>query len=82
MHPGGTAVDTKRKFWTVATRDFRNVLGIELMSREEAHRYRDAASLEMWVVVRVHETDAGRTYASPELPDGPLLTPVAGTFRG
>jgi hypothetical protein len=36
----------------------------------------------MWVVVRVHETDAGRTYASPELPDGPLLTPVAGTFRG
>lgn len=75
-------MDSTRKFWTVATRDFRNVLGIELNSREAADRYRDAASLDQWVVVKVRQTDAGYTYSSPELPDGPLQTPVAGTFRG
>jgi hypothetical protein len=31
-------------------------------------------------VLIVTETEHGRRYASPDLPDGPMNTPVAGTF--
>lgn len=77
---GDPAVDVQRSYWTIATRDLRNVLGVELKSREAAGRYRDDARLWKWVVVRVSETGHRRCYMSPELADGPLLNPVPGTF--
>ena len=77
---GELALDNQRSYWTIATRDLRNVLGVELKSREAAQSYRANSQFGEWVVVRVKETGNRRCYTSPELIDGPLCNPVAGTF--
>lgn len=74
------AVTNGREFWTVGTRDFRNFLTVELTTHEAATHYREEACLDAWVVVSVVETEAGRAYSSPELPDGPLRVPSPGNF--
>lgn len=71
---------SERDYWTIGTRDFRNLLDVELASPEAASRYRDEARLESWVVVGVSETANGRAYMSPEMPGGPVALPAAGTF--
>lgn len=77
---GDTALDNQRSYWTIATRDLRNVLGVEMKSRAAAQRYRANSQFVEWVVVCVNENGHRRNYTSPELIDGPLCNPVAGTF--
>jgi hypothetical protein len=73
-------MNIEREFWTVGTRDLRNILAIEFSSHEAAKRYRERESLSGWVVVSVVETEGVRAYVSPEMPNGPVPLPVAGTF--
>lgn len=77
---GDPAMTSEREFWTVGTRDFRNILGVEFKSSEAAKSFLDWARLSEWVVVNVTETDTGRAYMSPDLPEGPRALPAAGTF--
>lgn len=74
-------MDDPRSYWTVATRDLRNVIGVELQSREDASIYRDSSKLRDWVVVRVSKSGHRRHYTSPELKDGLAWRPVAGLFH-
>lgn len=70
-----------REVWTLGTRDFRNILAFDFSSRAAAERYMARYRLDEWVVLNVTETEHGRrSYSSPDLPEGPLSVPVAGTF--
>lgn len=69
-----------RTYWTVGTRDLRNLISFEFASRDGAARYRDTERLDGWIVVNVEVSQMGRSYTSPELPDGPELVPAAGNF--
>lgn len=72
-----------RNYWTIATRDLRHVLAIELASREAANAFRQTSAihhLRKWVVVMVSVDDDEHSYSSPELIDGPLHHPIAGSF--
>lgn len=69
-------------YWTIGTRDFRNLIDEQFETAQSAVVYRESNSLCDWILINVHVARNGnRVYMSPESPEGPLLTPVAGSFR-